>query len=191
MPFFPVFIDLSAKKVLVVGGGMVATRKVENILRFTKNIKIVAPKIRKELSNIAKKEGLQVVRRPFRNSDLSGVDLVVVAVNKISLQKRIFRVCERRGILCNSVDSPELCNFVFPALVVRGDVSIGISTAGKAPALSKRLRELIEACLPDELDRILEKISEERKKRPKGKNRQRHMLDLVDKLIPLYQADHP
>ncbi len=185
MPLFPAFIDLSRKKVLVVGGGRVATRKVESLLKFTRNIKVVAPKVRKELMDIVRREGLELRRRYFRSSDLKDVDLVIVAVDKVALQKRIFGMCERRGILCNSVDSPQLCNFIFPSLVVRGDVTVGISTGGRAPALSKRLRELIESCLPKELDRILEEVAKEREKLPKGEERQRYISDLVDRLIPL------
>ena len=185
MPLFPAFIDLSRKRVLVVGGGRVATRKVKNLIRFTKNIKVVAPKVREELMDIMRKEGLELRRRRFRASDLKDVDMVIVAVDKISLQERIFRMCERKGILCNSVDSPQLCNFIFPSLVVRGDVTVGISTGGRAPVLSKRLRELIEKCLPEELDRVLEEIAEERESLPRGEERRKRLSDLVDRLIPL------
>jgi len=185
MPLFPTFIDLSHKKVLVVGGGRVATRKVESLLKFTKNIKVVAPKVRKELKDIIKREGLELKKRHFRSSDLKGVDMVIVAVDKVSLQERVFRICERRGILCNSVDSPELCNFIFPSLVVKGDATVGISTGGRVPALSKRLRELIERCLPENLESILEEVAREREKLPKGEKRQRHISELVDRLIPL------
>ncbi len=183
MPFFPAFIDLSSKKVLVVGGGKVAERKVKSLLRFTRNIRIVAPKVSRELERVAEREGLELVRRHFRSSDLRGVDLVIVAVDKISLQERIFRMCERRGILCNSVDSPRLCSFLFPSLIVRGDVTVGISTSGRAPALSRRLRELIEECLPEDLEGILERIAKERERLPKGRGRQDYMKRLVGELL--------
>ncbi len=183
MPLFPAFIDLSNKRVLVVGGGKVATRKVKSLLKFTRNIRIVAPKIQKELTEIAEREGLELVKRYFRASDLKGVDLVIVAVDNISLQRRIFRICQRRKILCNSVDSPELCNFIFPSLIVRGDISIGISTSGRAPALSKKLRELIEDCLPLDLEEVLEIVSREREKLPKGEKRQAYMKKLVNRLF--------
>jgi len=164
MPFFPAFIDLSDKKVLVVGGGKVATRKVKNLLNFTQNITIVAPKISEELQKVAKEKGLKIKRRRFLTSDLKGKDLVIVAVDDVKLQRRIFKFCERRKILCNAVDSPEYCNFIFPSLIVKGELVIGISTSGKVPALSRRIRELIETHLPEDIDRILEDIAIERAK---------------------------
>ena len=191
MPFFPIFVDLSQKKVLVVGGGKVAHRKVKSLLRFTKNIKVVAPKVSEELEELIKEKGLKLVRRYFRSSDLKGVDLVIVAVNKLSLQERIFRMCEKRGILCNSVDSPNLCNFLFPSLIVRGDVTLGISTSGRAPALSRRLRELIEECLPEDLEGILDRIAGERERLPKGRERQELMNRLTEELLKPRTSSSP
>ena len=191
MPFFPIFVDLSQKKVLVVGGGKVAQRKVRSLLRFTKNIKVVAPRVSRELEELIKEKGLKLVRRYFRSSDLKGVDLVIVAVNKLSLQERIFRMCEKRGILCNSVDSPKLCNFLFPSLIVRGDVTLGISTSGRAPALSRRLRELIEECLPEDLEGILDRIAGERERLPKGRERQELMNRLTEELLKPRTSSSP
>jgi len=184
MPYFPAFIDISHKNVLIVGGGKVATRKAETLIKFTKNIKVVAPKVREELMELIKKEGLILEKRPFRSKDLEGIDMVVVAVDKISLQKRIFKLCEKRRTLCNSVDSPEFCNFIFPSIIKRGEVTIGISTGGKAPALSRRIRELIEKHLPADLESVLSHLVEERERLPKGENRQKHLIDLARKLIP-------
>jgi len=110
---------------------------------------------------------------------------VIVAVDNVKLQERIYRLCERRGILCNSVDSPELCNFIFPSLVVRGELVIGISSSGKVPALSKRIREIIERCLPENIEEVLEELSRERESMKKGEERQRRITELVDRLLPL------
>ncbi len=185
MPLFPAFIDLSRRKVLVIGGGRVAARKIKSLLKFTKNIKVVAPRVSEELRSLMKREGIEYRRRKFIISDLKGVDLVVVAVDDLELQKRVFELCERKRILCNSVDSPEHCNFIFPSLIVRGDLTIGISTGGRVPALSKRIRELLEVCLPDNLDKILEIVSEERERLSKGEERRRRISELVNRLLPL------
>ncbi len=184
MPLFPAFIDLSGKKVLVVGGGEVALRKVSRLLPFTRNITIVAPQVRKELVRLAREHNIRILKRRFFMKDLKGRDLVIVAVDNIKLQERVYRECERRKILCNSVDSPEYCNFIFPSLVVRDDLVIGITTGGKAPALSKRVREIVEGSLPDNIVDILKEVSAVREKLPKGLRRQEVVKRLVNRLLP-------
>ncbi|NPA32476.1 MAG: bifunctional precorrin-2 dehydrogenase/sirohydrochlorin ferrochelatase [Aquificae bacterium] len=183
MPLFPLFVDLSKKRVLVVGGGKVATRKVKNLLPFTGNITIVSPKLTEELRDIVKSRGLKYVKRRFRSSDLKDKDVVIVAVDDERLQRRVFRLCERRKILCNAVDSPEYCNFIFPALVRRGDVVIGITTSGRVPALSRALRERLEACVPEGIEDALRRLSRIRSARKKGKERQRLLLELARKAL--------
>ena len=184
MPLFPAFVDLSAKKVLVVGGGKVATRKVRSLLKFTNNITVVAPKVTEEIERLAEEGRISLKRRRFLTSDLKGVFMVIVAVDKRSLQRRIYRMCERRGILCNAVDSPEWCSFIFPSLVVRGDLVIGITSGGKAPAVSRRTRELVERCLPENIEEVLRRVADLRKRIPKGEDRRRKMIDLVEDLLP-------
>ncbi len=185
MPLFPAFIDLSRKNVLVVGGGKVATRKVQSLLKFTRRITVVAPKVTREMKRIVKENGLRLKRRRFLRSDLKDKFMVVVAVDDLALQKEIYQLCEKKGILCNSVDSPELCNFIFPSLIVKGDLVVGISTSGKVPALSKRVRELIESCLPEDIDRLLELLERERSSLDRGEERQRRIKELVEKLLPI------
>ncbi len=183
MPLFPAYVNLSDKHALVVGGGKVATRKVEKLLSFTRNITIVAPKIRPELRKLAKEKGLKVRRRIFIPSDLRDKFLVIVAVDNIALQEKIFKLCQKRGVLCNSVDSPDYCNFIFPSLIVKDELVIGINTGGQAPALSKRIREILETCLPENIEEILKRVAEERNRHPKGEERQRMIIELVDELL--------
>jgi precorrin-2 dehydrogenase/sirohydrochlorin ferrochelatase len=180
---FPLYVELSDKEILLVGGGNVALRKLKSLLRFTKAITLVAPRILPEIKSIAEREGLRLIRRRFIPSDLKGKFMVIVAVDDLALQKRVFNMCKKRGILCNSVDSPDYCNFLFPSLVVRGELVIGINTSGKAPAVSKKVREIIESCIPKDIDRIVEIVAEERNRLPKGEQRQRYIVELVDKLL--------
>ena len=183
MSLFPAFVSLKGKKILVVGGGKVATRKVEKLLPFDGEITVVAPKVSKELKKLAKEKKIKLKRRRFLTGDLKNTFMVIVAVDDIDLQRRIFKLCQKRGILCNSVDSPDYCNFIFPALVVKGDLVIGITTSGKAPALSKEVKKLIEKTLPEEIEDILETLYRERKRLPKGVKRQRYLSRLAKELI--------
>ncbi len=190
MPLFPAFIDLSDKECLVVGGGKVATRKVEKLLSFSRRITLVAPRICDELEDLARRYGLRMLRRKFAEEDLEGKHLVIVAVDDIGLQERVFELCNARGILCNSVDSPDYCNFIFPSLVVHGDLVIGINTAGKAPAVSKKVRELIQECLPENVGDIVEQVAQERSKLRKGKERQEAILKLVEELFKREESEN-
>ena len=183
MRFFPLFVNLSQKEVLVVGGGEVATRKVEKLLPFCGKITVVAPKVTKKLKKLAKEGNIKLKRRKFLTGDLRNKSLVVVAVNDLNLQRKIFKLCTKRGIPCNTVDFPEYCSFIFPALVVRGDLVIGISTGGKAPALSKEIARLIDNTLPQNTEEILNRLYEERKKRKKGKKRQEFLKKLAKDLL--------
>ncbi len=185
MPLFPVFIDLSDRKVLVIGGGEVATRKVKSLVRFTRNITVVAPEVTGEIRRLAEEGKVKVKRRRFMSSDLKGADLVIVAVDDERVQKRVYELCRKRGVLCNAVDSPEWCTFVFPSLIVRGDLVIGISTSGKAPALSRRVREMVERSLPENIEEVLRRVSSERSSLKKGRERQRKIVDMVNRLLPL------
>ncbi|AAC07241.1 precorrin-2 dehydrogenase/sirohydrochlorin ferrochelatase family protein [Aquifex aeolicus] len=181
--YFPVYLDLKDKEVLVIGGGRVATRKVKTLLEFTKNITIVSPKVTEELKNLIKEKKIKWIDRKFKPSDLKDKFLVVVAVDDIKLQKRVFNLCEKRGILCNSVDSPKYCNFIFPSIIKRGDLVISISTSGKVPALSRALREKIEECLPENIEEIMKELEIIRKSEEKGEERQKKLLRLARELL--------
>jgi len=183
MPFFPLFVNLSQKEILVVGGGEVATRKVEKLLPFGGKITVVAPKVTKKLKKLAKEGKIKLKRRKFLTGDLKNKSLAVVAVDDLNLQRKIFKLCTKRGIPCNTVDSPRYCSFIFPALVVRGDLVIGISTGGKAPALSKEIARLIDKTLPPNTEEVLNRLYGERRKRRKGKKRREFLKRLAKDLL--------
>ncbi|WP_457626825.1 precorrin-2 dehydrogenase/sirohydrochlorin ferrochelatase family protein [Persephonella sp.] len=184
MALFPAFIDLKTKKVLVVGGGVVALRKLEKLLPFEPDIKVVSKGFHPETERLISEHGIPYEKRPFSFSDLEGVDIVIVAVDDIKLQEEIFSHTRGKNILVNSVDSPDYCDFIFPAYVKRSDIVIGISTSGSAPGLSAKIRKHIEKCLPENIEEILEEIKSVRNSLPKGEERQKKILELVDKLFP-------
>ena len=132
MPLFPAFIDLSRGNVLVVGEGHEADAKAEKMRPFCR----------------------EVVRCPYppRYEELPG--LVILAQKEHPENERWAEHFRSLGVTVNVADRPELCDFIFPSLIVRGDVSVGIATAGKAPALSALLRKSIEEALPEDLEAI-------------------------------------
>ncbi len=161
--FFPAFINLENKNVLVVGAGIVAFRKIEKLLPFKPNITVVAPRAIEEVLNLRKSGLIAFKRRKFVIKDLKDKDMVIVAADDIHLQKRIYNSCIKRNILCNSVDSKDYCTFLFPSLIVKEPVVIGINSGGEAPSVSKYLRERLENSIPSDIKDIVQKVSSFRK----------------------------
>lgn len=172
MPLFPAFVDLSDKAVLIVGGGEVATRKLEKLQLFSHNITVVAPYITEQVMCHVHNHAVQWQKRAYVPDDLAGMALVIVAVDDLALQKTIATACRAQNILCNVVDFPEYCNFVFPSLVVQGDMVIGISTSGQAPSAAAFLRRYLSCIIPPQMGALIDKIKLLRKSLPKGRVRE-------------------
>ncbi len=148
MKYFPIFFDLWAQKVLVVGGGEVALRKVVLLEQSGAAITLVAPEILPELRERAAAGKIQVHIREFLPADLSGARLVIVATSRRAVNRWIAALSEARAIPVNVVDDREASRFIVPAIVDRDPVLAAISTSGTSPVLARRLRERLEAAIP-------------------------------------------
>src|SRR5580693_3827181 len=148
MHYFPAFFDLTAQKVLIVGGGEVALRKLALLERSGANVTLVAPDIRPEIAERAAAGKLRAVVREFVPSDLDGARLVIVATSRRAVNRWIAALSEARGIPVNVVDDREASRFIVPALIDRDPVLVAISTGGASPVLARRLRERLEALIP-------------------------------------------
>lgn len=147
MAHFPIFIEIENKKCLVIGGGKVALRKVESLLRYGADVRVIGKEICGELLELLPPASLR--RGELSEQDLDSAALVIVATADRQANHRAAVLCRERGIPVNVADAPEECSFLFPALVKKGDVSIGINTGGKSPILSSRIRKDIEKIIPD------------------------------------------
>lgn len=156
MGYFPFYIDIENKKCVVVGGGVVALRKIEKILPFKPKITVVAPEICNEITEI---DGLEIHKRKFLDSDINDAFTVIAATDNNELNAYIFKLCQEKNILINTVDDKEKCGFIFPALVKKENVTIGISTEGKSPIYARFLREKIENALDENVDRAINILS--------------------------------
>jgi uroporphyrin-III C-methyltransferase / precorrin-2 dehydrogenase / sirohydrochlorin ferrochelatase len=145
--YFP-FFDLKGQKVLVVGGGEVALRKVSLLERAGALITVVAPKIAPELEQRAASGHLQLRNREFVPDDLDGARLVIVATARRAVNRWIATLSEARAIPVNVVDDREASRFIVPAIIDRDPVLVAVSTAGTSPVLARRLRERLEALIP-------------------------------------------
>jgi siroheme synthase-like protein len=139
--YYPIFLDISKKSCLVVGGGNVAERKVSILLKFKANIKVVSPRISKPLQKLVEKGRIHVSQKEYDASDLNGVALVFAATDVESVNQSIRRDASERNIPVNVVDNPALCDFIVPSIVKKDPILIAISTSGTLPFLSKKLRK--------------------------------------------------
>jgi len=176
MAYFPAFLKLNEKKILIVGGGYIAYEKLDHLLDFTKDISVVALELSDEMANRIKKEGLAVQKRAYEVGDIEDFAVVIVAVDDISLQEEIFKESKKYNCLCNSVDSVEYCDFIFPSYIKKGDLTIAVSTSGSSPAMAKHLRMHLQKLIPDGIGEFLKEMRNLRKTLPKGKERMK-MLD--------------
>ncbi len=176
MAFFPMFTNLEDKRVLVVGGGVVASRKIETLLTFKpQEIYIVAKALNDSVKRFGKRKTVKLNEREFRTEDLENKDMVIVAADDTDLQMEIFKECKNKNIPVNCVDSPKYCSFIFPSVIVKGDFVIGISTSGKAPFISKKMRKFLEKIIPDSMNEIVNEASNIRSSFTKEKEKNKEL----------------
>jgi len=146
--YFPVFFDLRAQQVLIVGGGEVALRKVTLLERTGADLRLVAPEVCPELMARASAGKLKLAMREFVPDDLQGVRMVIVATSHRAVNRWIAKLSDARGIPVNVVDDREASRFIVPAIIDRDPVLVAISTGGTSPVLARRLRERLEGIVP-------------------------------------------
>lgn len=160
MGYFPFFVDVENQNCLVVGGGVVALRKIEKLLLFNPNITVVSPKVHKEISSI---KNINIIKRKFDFNDLKEKSFVITATDDKVLNKEIYNSCEENNIPVNTVDDKDNCSFIFPALARNNGVTVAISTSGKSPIYAKYLRKKIESLIRDS-ESIVDNLSKYREK---------------------------
>jgi uroporphyrin-III C-methyltransferase / precorrin-2 dehydrogenase / sirohydrochlorin ferrochelatase len=152
--YFPVFFDLSGQKVLIVGGGEVALRKVSLLERTGALLTVVAPQIAPELMERAAAGKLKLAIREFAPDDLDGARLVIVATSRRAVNRWIAKLSESRNVPVNVVDDREASRFIVPAIIDRDPVLVAVSTGGTSPVLARRLRERLEALIPTRIGEL-------------------------------------
>lgn len=160
MAVFPLFVDLKGKPCVVIGGGEVAARKVEILLRFEADIWVIAPKVSQSITSLCENGFLKIKRKKYSKEDLEGAALVIAATSSNEVNEQVYNEAKARNLPINVVDDPDKCSFIFPSVVKRGDLVIGISTSGSYPALSKKIRKLTEELFTEEYSDILDLLAD-------------------------------
>jgi len=186
MSFFPAYLNLNHKKVLLVGGGHIALEKLEKLVDFTKEITVISKDFSSEFIAFAKRHAIEMQERSYKEGDIVGFDVVIVATDTVHLHKAIFEESRAFRILVNSVDDTAYCDFIFPSYVKRGDLTISISTSGASPALAKRLRAYVEKLIPSNMESFLAEMKALRKTLPKGKKRMQFFEEKSDAFMAKY-----
>jgi len=138
------FLKLEGKQVVVVGAGKVGESKIAGLLETGARIRVIAREATGLVRDWARRGTVELELRPFVASDLDGAFLVVVATSSRTLNERVCQEAQKRGVLSNVVDVPDLCDFFYPSVVRRGDLQIAVSTAGQSPSLAQKIRQQLE-----------------------------------------------
>lgn len=164
---FPVFLKLENLRVLLVGAGKVGLEKLQAVLNNAPatNISIVSQEVSAEVRNFVQSySSVTIEERPFAENDVDGKDIVIVAVNDKDVSNYVRQVAKEKKVLINVADTPDQCDFYLSSIVQKGQLKIAISTNGKSPTGAKRIKEVLQQAMPDELDDVIANLHEIRNK---------------------------
>lgn len=182
MAVFPLFIDLSEKKCVVIGGGKVAERKTQTLLDFTSRVTVISPNITEKIKKLESESRLTVIKEKYSKEYLEGAFLVIAATDDRGINEKVAFEAGMQNIFVNVADCPQKCTFVFPSVVKRDELVIGISTSGGFPAISKGIREKIDKILPVEMGNVLKALKDTRKEAENKFNDQNIRKELFNKI---------
>ena len=160
---FPVFLKLNELHTVLIGAGNVGLEKLTAILTNSNSAKItvIAREVLPEVFGLTESyAGVTILQKSFEATDLDVAEIVVAATDDSELNRQIRQAAKARKLLINVADKPELCDFYLGSVVKKGDLKLGISTNGKSPTVAKRIKEVLNAALPDELDTTLQQLNE-------------------------------
>ncbi len=142
--YFPLYVDLSERNILVVGGGVVGTRRARVLSEFAGQITVVSPQVTEEMRELASLDCITLLQRPFEERDLAGMDVVLAATNDAVLNQKIAEMCRELGIPVNVSSDRTACDFLFPSVVADGNLVIGINASGEDHRKVKETRQKLE-----------------------------------------------
>jgi precorrin-2 dehydrogenase / sirohydrochlorin ferrochelatase len=187
---FPVFLRLESLQTLIVGGGNVGLEKLTALLKNSPaaNVTLVARTIQHSIRDLAARHpGVKLLERNFKLWDLWQKDLVLLATDNRQLHETIRNFARSRRLLINVADTPELCDFYLGSVVTKGNLKIGVSTNGKSPTISKRIREYLDEALPDDTNELLDNMQ---KIREKLKGDFGYKLRVLNEITNSWLAEH-
>lgn len=162
MSYYPVFLELESRPCLVIGGGREAQRKVEGLVAAGGSVTVIAPELTSDLQRKLAAGEIACEQREYREGDLDGFELCVVATDDGRVNAQVAAEGKRRRVWVNAADDPANCDYILPSIVRRGSITLAASTGGGSPALARRLREELEAYLTEEMPALADLLAEVR-----------------------------
>lgn len=158
--YYPIYIQLREQPCVVIGGGKIAEGKVEGLLAAQAHVTLISPNLTPRLHELAEEKQIVYVSRTYQPGDLTGAFMVICATDQADINHQVWQEATANRQLVNVVDDTPRCNFIAPSILRKGDLTIAISTSGKAPALAVRLKERLQRELGPEYERFLELAGE-------------------------------
>jgi len=162
LAYYPVFLSIRGKRCVVIGGGVVALRKVRGLLDCGAEVTVVSPTLHPDLAHLAEVGQISPIRREFKPGDLAGSIIAIAATDERVINQKVSDEARDRGVLVNVVDSSEQSDFIIPSFFRRGDLTVAVSTAGMSPALARKIRTKLEGLLGEEFAPVLSIIGDVR-----------------------------
>jgi siroheme synthase-like protein len=163
MSYYPIFLNLSGQRCLVVGGGAVAERKVAGLLDAEASVTIVSPTLTVELTRLVKEKKIRHFMRDYRKGDLSGYRLAFVATDTSQVNRAVYEEAQEVEVFINTADDPAHCDFILPSVLRRGKLQVAVATGGTSPALSRAIREELEQYFTEDYSILSEIVAELRR----------------------------
>ncbi|HEX6099109.1 MAG TPA: bifunctional precorrin-2 dehydrogenase/sirohydrochlorin ferrochelatase [Thermoanaerobaculia bacterium] len=149
-PYYPIYLDIENRDVIIIGGGNVCARKAETMMKYGARVTVVSPEFTGEIEGWAREGCLALKRKTYDASDLDGANIVIASTDDQSVNEQIAADCRARRIPVNVVDVTPLCEFIVPAIIESGSIQIAVSTGGKSPALARTLKEDLQRTIGPE-----------------------------------------
>lgn len=150
-PYFPLFVDLSEKRIYVIGAGTIAKRRIRSLIEFTDHLIVVAPEVNPELNGLEQEGKISIQRKKFDLSDITDADIVIAATNDHMLNNDIYEFCRENDILVNVCNDKKKCDFYFPGLAMKDNVVVGVTANGTNHKMARKavekIREMLEEWL--------------------------------------------
>jgi len=164
MKHYPVFLNLKDRQCLVIGGGLVASRKVKNLLTANAKVTVISPQVSDELKQLASDNKITVIEREYQTTDIAVAFLIVAATDDSEVNAQVAEQANNANIMVNVADNAKLCSFIFPSILDRSPVTIAVSTGGASPVLARQLRMKLETLMPSACGRLAGITEEYREK---------------------------
>ncbi len=159
---FPIFINLRGKKCLIIGGGEVAERKIEDLLQYEAAITIVSPQVTDKIRTWVESGIITYLSREFEEDDINGIFMVFAATNNSLVNQEIAALCRKKDVLLNAVDDPLNCDFFIPSILRHNSLVIAVSTEGKSPLYARKIRQDLEKIISEEYGEFVDILGQQR-----------------------------